>query len=50
MTAFFRTHLAGDADAEEHSWGSQGVEANPRITWGEHDCGGWKSQSSLVCW
>ena len=50
MTAFFLTHLAGDAEAEKYAWGpSQGLESNPRITNGEHACGGWRSRSSAVC-
>lgn len=49
MTAFLRTHLAGDVQAEEYAWGSKGLESNPRIMRGAHSCGGWRSDGSGVC-
>ena len=49
MTAFFLTHLEGDAAAEEYVWGDRGIESSPRITGGEHECGGWRSKSSDIC-
>jgi len=41
--------FAGDAQAEKFAWGSQGVEANPRIIQDEHSCGEWRSKGTNLC-